>query len=265
MTSIFLVVLFVIFIRDSLQSDPLSQVTWSGKIVGGRTATLGQFPYQVSLQRSRDTSTKHVCGGAIYNSRWIITAGHCILYFNGTDEAKVVVGTVDLERITNVYDVEKLIIHPDFDKVLKKNDIGLIKTQISIEFNENVQPIDINHEFISPNIENAITSGWGRITIQGGRTSLLQYLNVSIIDNESCRQAHRISKRSVFIYDNVLCTQGQKMTGTCNGDSGGPLVSNSTLIGIVSWGIRCAIGLPDVYTRVSSHTKWIEENTGERR
>lgn len=31
-----------------------------GRIVGGRTATLGQFPYMVSL---RTTANLHICGG----------------------------------------------------------------------------------------------------------------------------------------------------------------------------------------------------------
>lgn len=34
------------------------------------------------------------------------------------------------------------------------------------------------------------------------------------------------------------------------GDSGGPLVREGRQIGIVSWGIPCAKGKPDVYTKV---------------
>lgn len=41
------------------------------------------------------------------------------------------------------------------------------------------------------------------------------------------------------------------------GDSGGPLVANGSQIGIVSFGRPCAVGYPDVYTRVSSFTSWI--------
>lgn len=238
-------------------SDPLSQVTWNGKIIGGTTAYPGQLPYQVSLRRTRDFITKHICGGSIYNKNWIITAGHCLLYFNGIYEATVVVGTVDLESNGISYDVEKLFVHPGFDKVLKMNDLGLVQTRTPIKFNLEIEPIPLSYAYMESDRE-AITSGWGRVTIQGGRTSHLQYLNVTIMDNEECRQAHRISKRSVFIYDNVLCTRNIKMKGTCNCDSGGPLVVNGKLVGVVSWGIRCAIGLPDVFTRISEHSKWIE-------
>lgn len=49
---------------------------------GFQDAKEGQFPYQVSL-RSK-TTRKHYCGGAILNSRFILTAAHCISRY-GTD------------------------------------------------------------------------------------------------------------------------------------------------------------------------------------
>lgn len=46
------------------------------------------------------------------------------------------------------------------------------------------------------------------------------------------------------------------------GDSGGPLVANGELIGIVSWGKPCAVGKPDVFTRVYYYREWIKRITG---
>ena len=43
----------------------------SGFIAGGADAVPGQFPYLVSLRRADDLN---FCGGAILNSRWILTA-----------------------------------------------------------------------------------------------------------------------------------------------------------------------------------------------
>ncbi|XP_071137015.1 trypsin-4-like [Mytilus edulis] len=45
-----------------------------GKIVGGEDTTISQHPHQVSLQRSNS----HICGGAIVNADWIVTAAHCV-------------------------------------------------------------------------------------------------------------------------------------------------------------------------------------------
>lgn len=42
------------------------------------------------------------------------------------------------------------------------------------------------------------------------------------------------------------------------GDSGGPLVNNGVIVGIVSWGVPCSMGFPDVYTRIESYHSWID-------
>lgn len=71
---------------------------------------------------------------------------------------------------------------------------------------------------------------------------------------------------NVYLNNNLL--QFTIMSNCCNinisligtlfqGDSGGPLVVNGSQVGIVSFGRPCAVGYPDVYTRVSSFTSWI--------
>ena len=46
----------------------------SGRIVGGSTATAGQFPYQAGLDRLGG----HWCGGSIINNNHVLTAAHCV-------------------------------------------------------------------------------------------------------------------------------------------------------------------------------------------
>lgn len=42
-------------------------------------------------------------------------------------------------------------------------------------------------------------------------------------------------------------------------DSGGPLVNmRDELVGIVSWGIPCGMGLPDGFAKISLLYDWIE-------
>lgn len=61
---------FAATIQDATQTAEFQE--WSGKIVGGSTATPGQFPHQASL---RSTAGAHFCGGTILNSRWVLSAG----------------------------------------------------------------------------------------------------------------------------------------------------------------------------------------------
>lgn len=88
---------------------------------------------------------------------------------------------------------------------------------------------------------------------------------MTTMSNNECR------KRSIAqapIKDNItLCAYSGKVgVGICKGDSGGPLISlsNSKLIGISSWGLPCAKGFPDGFTRISEFADWIDENMQEK-
>lgn len=56
-----------------------SRVDDNSRIVGGTIATPGEFPYQISLQRSSGSSWSQSCGGSTYNERTILTAAHCVM------------------------------------------------------------------------------------------------------------------------------------------------------------------------------------------
>ena len=79
-------------------------------------------------------------------------------------------------------------------------------------------------------------------------TSILRIQNLA-----QCKQVHR------NVIDSHICTFTKYGEGACNGDSGGPLVVNGVQVGVVSFGIPCGVGKPDVYTRVSSFGPWIRQ------
>lgn len=57
---------------DANDTDIVIKVI-SDRIVGGFQTTIENIPWQVSLQRT----SKHICGGAIISSQFILTAAHC--------------------------------------------------------------------------------------------------------------------------------------------------------------------------------------------
>lgn len=55
----------------------------SDRIMGGKAASISDYPYQVSLQYGPPIFSgffiNHVCGGSILTSEWVLTAAHCIV------------------------------------------------------------------------------------------------------------------------------------------------------------------------------------------
>lgn len=251
----------------------------SNRILGGRTAKPGQFPYQVSL---RDAATnRHYCGGSIISSFWVLTAAHCIQYTE-PEESVVVVGGHFVNVDGTVYNVSQMVTH-NFDVLYGTNDIALLRTQLEIEFNDLVQPIPIGDGTGRP-ISGAVrarASGWGSeyvskflnkspktkipmkeelrqnyAQLYGPPAEELKYLDVTTLSNYACR-ARLSAAAAKRIRNSTLCVYGVPTRGMCRGDSGGPLVANGTLIGATSWGKPCGLGMPDVFTRISYFVPWI--------
>lgn len=84
--------------------------------------------------------------------------------------------------------------------------------------------------------------------------------NTQTLTNQDCKSRHTAGNAN-SVHDSSICTFTRFGQGTCMGDSGGPLISGGQQIGIVSWGIPCGQGRPDVYTRVFSHRNWILQNS----
>lgn len=96
---------------------------------------------------------------------------------------------------------------------------------------------------------------------QGNRnsTNILQYISVFTTTQKECIE--RAGDLADIIHDSILCTDNKAGQGTCIGDAGGPLVLKGKLVGVVSWGVLCASGKPDAFSRISSFIDWIQETS----
>ncbi|XP_055622121.1 chymotrypsin-1-like [Toxorhynchites rutilus septentrionalis] len=227
------------------------------RIVGGKYAFKGQFPYQASLRWANDDL---FCGAVIINEKWVLTAASCV---PGPliPSIRVVVGALQLRGDGTTHLIYDIIPHPGFNPVTHENDIALIKLVEPIKFSDSVSSIKLEKDFSNENKAGAQASGWGYTTYGGPKSSLLQWVELNILTLEECRQKHT-AENARFVFNSTICTLSDVGTGMCYGDAGGPLTHNGKLQGIVSWAIPCAKGYPDVFMRVSSYYSWITEVTG---
>lgn len=230
------------------------------KIVGGSAVPNDTFaPYQVSLQTR---ALKHFCGGSIISNEWILTAGHCVCT-KSKDSFFMRVGSVMINEASGLYlQPERIICHPSYSNRTGANDIALVKTAIPMQLNDKLKAIPIEStKKLNPNEEMMLT-GWGLTSHPNGKLpNNLQFVHLSYMSSRECRQEMLKTGKEISkfeINDSHICTKGSKSVGACMGDSGGPLVYGGVLYGVVSWGIPCAIGKPDVYTRVQYFKSFIQ-------
>ncbi|XP_063592006.1 serine proteinase stubble-like [Penaeus indicus] len=242
--------------------------TRTPRIVGGKRASFGQFPWQASVRVWRKSSNIHACGGSVLTNQWVVTAAHCV-HKERTDEVTVVLGEHDLETIDEPYDfiesrVEAIIRHPNFDSTTFEYDIALLRLRDPVAFQPNILPVCLPKDDDDLVGEMAVATGWGRLSANGPLPSVLQKVEVPIVSNAKCIEMFLTTGRKEYIPDIFVCAgykEGKR--DTCDGDSGGPLVVFRegvwTLAGISSWGKSCAKpNLPGVYTRVSKYRTFIQ-------
>ncbi|XP_029988435.1 mast cell protease 3-like [Sphaeramia orbicularis] len=217
-------------------------------IVGGRDAAPHSRPYMASLQ----VRGRHVCGGLLVKEDFVLTAAHCELPVPFT----VVLGADSLtanETAKQTLNSVRFIPHPDYDG--HQNDIMLLKLNRQAQLTEEVQLISLQRNRLT-SASQCITAGWGDIGDNNTIANRLQEVNVTILQQRTCRRRWR----GVPITRTMVCGTGARaFQGFCSGDSGGPLVCNGAAAGVVSFsGRRCGDPVtPDVYTRISSFREWI--------
>ncbi|KAI3387680.1 hypothetical protein SNEBB_005283 [Seison nebaliae] len=224
------------------------------RIVGGIESDPYSWPWSISFERWQS----HICGGALYNKRWIVTAGHCV----GSSESSysVVIGLHDKTKHgsqTKRLKVEKVVRHPNYNSITLANDIALVKLEKDIPFTKyhmnGCELEDVN----LMNME-CIVKGWGSLYYQGSSVSKHREVTVPILTDTQCKKKYP----GKINLDHQFCA-GLKNSNkdSCQGDSGGPLScrykgsSKWYLTGLVSYGIDCGNG--GVYTKLSGYRTWL--------
>jgi secreted trypsin-like serine protease len=241
----------------------------TSKVVGGKVAPDGAYPWQVALLVSwiANPVQAHFCGGSIYNTHWIVTAAHCVIE-NEPRDIHVVAGTNKLTAHVERANVRRIVVHRDYNKPKKHdNDVALLELFRPLVFNDRIGAI----ELLSPADESRLTgagqqltvTGWGATQEGGSPVRDLRFVDIPPVPREKCNERPSYNRR---VTENMICA-GNSIGDSCQGDSGGPLITDKRsgairLAGLVSWGEGCAqFAKYGVYTRVVRYNEWIAKCT----
>ncbi|XP_055486826.1 LOW QUALITY PROTEIN: trypsin-like [Leucoraja erinacea] len=193
----------------------------------------------------------HMCGGALIQPRWGVSASHCyqsnIMVRLGEHEITASEGSEQL------IESDMVIRHPKYDYHTLDNDIMLIKLSRPAAMNRNVVAVPLSTQCAQTG-DMCLISGWSR-----AMDPAVRYYNClvsPVVRDADCRGSY-----PGINTDNKMCL-GYMEGGrnSCEANSGGPVVCNGVLQGVVSWGYACIMcDYPGVYTRVCNYVTWIDD------
>ncbi|XP_077967718.1 trypsin-like [Styela clava] len=271
--------------NDDFSSSKFRSGLKNARILGGKNAE--NWPWMIYLSQNG----KHICGGTLINSKWIVTAAHCIAFPNEPERYKVILGEHNIttfsgnQRMSNIASIRR---HKKFNAVNYDHDIALLKLKNPVIFNKHISPACLPDQGIPTDATNTISMesaftgkkcvvlGWGKTennNDQEPKIKVLQELEVSVLPRVLCTSI--TEEKNSGEYNNIIvkanstkfCAGGHPGKDTCDGDSGGPLLCRDNngkfnLHGITSYGpTPCGqSGLPGIYTQVSGYRDWIDSN-----
>lgn len=237
---------------------------------------LGTAPWLATI-RAFEFETNHVftiCSGSIVHPKFVLTAAQCFLKSEVYELRTVVVGVIDVYNITfnvplpedirgELYPLEKIIIHPNYEQSSGRNDIALIRLGNVIKYGRFFQPICLPLQISTlPEAGKAVHIPiWTNFiyTYSISKTNI----TTQLLSNAQCQNLLP-SKR---IDSNSICTldYAGRLKTTCDANVGAPLMSSVGgqwyVEGILSRGLRCnEKNTPAVYTKVSNYAKWLKDS-----
>ncbi|GAB0098079.1 trypsin [Sergentomyia squamirostris] len=245
----------------TLKND--SSSFFEGRIVGGVPVAIQDYPYQVSVQKN----DRHICGGSVISSYFVLTAAHCTNNFLSSvlKRYSVRVGSTyqnsggTVFRIARIHQNKNYPYTNDYDVSLLELENSLTPLMLASPSTVKAIPLP-SAGYPVPVGELIRVTGWGSLTTNGVLVTELRGVEVPYIGRASCQEAYLSAEYTIT--DKMMCVGYLGVGGkdSCAGDSGGPAVYNGVQVGVASWGYGCGDPkYPGVYVDLTNQqiNSWI--------
>ncbi|KAK6621253.1 hypothetical protein RUM43_011559 [Polyplax serrata] len=211
----------------SIQPSPL--------ITHGQLTSRGQWPWHVALYKNVGTDLTFFCGGSLINSKYVLTAAHCVTKTYTTkplDENTLVVylGKYHLklwsEGGVQNRQVSKIYVHSKYNSTDFRSDIAVLALSTPVEYTDYVRPIcmwDKSNTRIEE-VEGRLGTvvGWGFDEYKM-LTEELRQAKMPVVEQKTCLWSYP-DFYPQFTSNMTYCAGFKNGTSVCNGDSGGGMV-----------------------------------------
>ncbi|EDS34959.1 serine protease 27 [Culex quinquefasciatus] len=251
-------------------------------IVGGRTAAVGAWPWNVAVYYTKNNGHKRDfrCGGTLISPEYILTTASCARYATGkpAGSVRVVLGLHSLtEMSSNAREifVKEAFIHEEYVHGENMYDVAVLQLNTAVNYTNYIQPACLpGADDKIERFDNMLGTivGWGNVET-GMLADELQSAAVPVISFIDCLKSDR-DFFSANIYSGMYCAGLTNGTAPCFGDAGGGMFFADrgvwTLRGIVSFTDRSGTAIGSCNTRqyfglvnVAHFMPWIQGVIGQ--
>ncbi|KAJ1964541.1 hypothetical protein GGI12_001352 [Dipsacomyces acuminosporus] len=226
------------------------------RIIGGREAKEGEFPFVAHLSYARDKRPLQ-CVGTIIHNKVIVVPAYCVVHPDTLkmihhDELLIGYGSTERSKLRHVR-VIKIAVDPQYSPRQMRNDIALLQVE-PLDFKlPGVDRIPIYSGTVKEKQQMDVM-GWGVDTPAGGQWSeKLLTTSVRIGSQKRCQKSRNYNG----VEGRVLCTDNQLYPGhdLCDGEFGASLVAkvdgHYQLVGMYSYHIDLS---PQGYDRCAKNS-----------